>query len=130
MPSSAPAKRAAACAALSKRKLEVRYSASECSWNWLRTWPARTPSVAKLSFSLIKKPGRGADRVSRHALAAFITRPQAVAQIGATEKLYAVNRRSRASDAQLLDPRFRGGDGTLTLLGRQIQIELRGVLVA
>src|SRR5919108_6592354 len=86
MPSS-PANRAAACAALSNTKLEVRYSASACSWNWLRTWPARTPNVAVSSFSSIKKPGPHLrlkrDRVLRHALAAFVTRPQAVAQIGA-----------------------------------------------
>ena len=56
------AKRAAACAALSNTKLEVRNSASECSWNSLRAWPARTPSVAS-SYSLaIKKPGLCAKR--------------------------------------------------------------------
>src|SRR6266850_3570849 len=58
MPSSLPAKRVAACAALSKTKLDVRKSASECSWNWLRTVPARTPNVASCSSLSIKKPGR------------------------------------------------------------------------
>ena len=28
-----------------KTKLEVRKSASECSWNSVRAWPARTPRV-------------------------------------------------------------------------------------
>jgi hypothetical protein len=38
-------KRAAACAALSNTKLEVRNSASECSANSVRNIPARTPLV-------------------------------------------------------------------------------------
>ena len=45
--------RAAACSAVSKTKLEVRNSASECSWNSVRRCPARTPSVA---LSVIKNP--------------------------------------------------------------------------
>src|SRR5882762_10198681 len=91
MPLWPPVKRAAACAALSKTKLEVRNSASACSLNSVRRCPARTPSVARSAFFSIKKPrlicelsGPG---FSRHALAAFITRPQAVGS----------NRREKAS---------------------------------
>src|SRR2546423_6154761 len=87
MPSSPPAKRAAAWAALSNTKLEVRNSASACSPNWLRTWPARTPRVASSRLLSIKKPGPKRTGFFRHALAAFITRPQAVAQIGAKAKI-------------------------------------------
>jgi hypothetical protein len=46
LPGSSPMKRFAACSALSKVKLEVRNSASLCSWNWLCTLPARTASVS------------------------------------------------------------------------------------
>jgi hypothetical protein len=51
-----PPKPAAAAAAFSNTKLEVRNSASECSPKSLRAVPARTPRV-EMSFSLaIKKP--------------------------------------------------------------------------
>ncbi len=56
IPASPPLKRPAAWAALSNTKLEVRNSASACSLNSVRTWPARTPRVAS-SLSSIKKPG-------------------------------------------------------------------------
>src|SRR5690606_34208703 len=45
LPASSPEKRRAAWAAFSKTKLEVRYSASPCSPNWLRSCPARTAKV-------------------------------------------------------------------------------------
>ena len=40
-------------AALSKTKLEVRYSASACSLNWLRSWPALTASVSRRKSSFM-----------------------------------------------------------------------------
>jgi len=46
LPGSSPMKRAAACAALSYTKLEVRNNASLCSPNWLRAVPARTANVS------------------------------------------------------------------------------------
>ena len=52
-----PVKRPAACSALSNTKLEVRNSASACSLNWVRIWPARTARVASSLSSFIKKPG-------------------------------------------------------------------------
>ena len=95
MPGSSPEKRAAAWAAFLNTKLEVRYSASECSLNWLRWMPARTASVSNSSSSHLialsscnidvvmtnKKPAKAFAkrvRVSTRALAVFVTRPQAV----------------------------------------------------
>jgi len=58
--SSSPANRAAACAALSKTKLDVRNSASLCSLNSLRSVPARTARVSKSGCSrlMTQKPAR------------------------------------------------------------------------
>src|SRR5262245_61713355 len=116
MPASSPVKRAAACLALLNTKLEVRNSASECSWNSVRAIPARTPLVA-ISYGLaIKKPGPlcSGPGSPRHALAGFITRPQAVApQIGAKPNYIRppISREGR---------RLRG----------QIQVQLGGLVLA
>src|SRR5688572_12566166 len=47
LPASVSAKRAAACAALRKTKLEVVKIGSACSPSPVRTWPARTASVSR-----------------------------------------------------------------------------------
>src|SRR5438105_14452297 len=96
-PSSAPVKRAAACSALSKTKLEVRNSASACSLNSVRACPARTPRVARSGFLSIKKPGRSGPGFS----ARFSGIYYAPASCGS-------NRREKVS-----------------ISGREVQIELR-----
>ena len=45
---------AAACAALSNTKLEVRNSASLCSLNWLRSVPERTARVSNCAARVSK----------------------------------------------------------------------------
>src|SRR5207237_897539 len=74
-------------ATLTMTKPELRQCASLCSLNSVRLCPARTPSVATSNLSLIKKPDPLSSTTRtwfpRHALAAFVARPQAVAQVGA-----------------------------------------------
>src|SRR5690606_39951593 len=93
LPGSWSAKRAAASAALRKVKLEVRKTGSLCSASSVRRWPVRIPRVARphspsspVMLNPIKKKPAWTTKAGFFALAAFIKRPQAEAQIGAGPK--------------------------------------------
>src|SRR5438552_3479805 len=103
LPGSAPVNTAAAWAALSKTKEEVRCRAAECSRSPVRGSAARTPSVALPHagsipagpvWSFIVQQFRGATKKARQRalyglflalLAEFITRPASWLQIGAVQ---------------------------------------------
>src|SRR5258706_16426708 len=135
MPGSSPEKRAAASAAFLNTKLDVRYSASECSLNWLRWMPARTASVSSSSSSHLivpspcavgfvmtnKKPARAFAkrvRISTRALAVFVTRPQAVVKSARSQHATPGIRGCQSRVPAIQGPLFGGG---------QVQIQLGDV---